>query len=233
MPTANYNIWTPNGQSSLKPLQTPFITLAESVDDALGEVTSSIPTRSVANQAERTAMYPTPVQGDSVYRLDRGWVERYYGVYNASTNPGGKSVAGWYAPSGTIIRSVRDNWPDGGQPIQTSSSPFIMRRLAIADPGVPYRIQGYGVASAGSLAAGTRWDMAMGVTNTNSNTVIEDLGQFSSSESSAFQTITSLPSAQVLTGNKDIILQLIRVVGSAQGQLNPTNHRLQYTMYAA
>jgi hypothetical protein len=50
----------------------------------------------VANQSERDAQYPTPGQGMSVYRTDLGLVQRYYGLYNASTNPGGKTPAGWY-----------------------------------------------------------------------------------------------------------------------------------------
>lgn len=50
----------------------------------------------VASQAERDAQYPTPAQGMSVYRTDLGVTQRYYGLFNSSTNPGGKSVAGWY-----------------------------------------------------------------------------------------------------------------------------------------
>lgn len=50
----------------------------------------------VASQAERDAQYPTPQQGMSVYRTDLGTQEIYYGLYNASTNPGGATTAGWY-----------------------------------------------------------------------------------------------------------------------------------------
>lgn len=50
----------------------------------------------VANQTERDAQYPTPAQGMSVYRTDLGVTQRYYGLYNLSTNPGGRSTAGWY-----------------------------------------------------------------------------------------------------------------------------------------
>ena len=50
----------------------------------------------VASQAERDAQYPTPAQGMSVYRTDLGMVERYYGLFNVSTNPGGRDTAGWY-----------------------------------------------------------------------------------------------------------------------------------------
>lgn len=50
----------------------------------------------VANQTERDAQYPTPAQGMSVYRTDLGVTQRYYGLFNSSTNPGGRDTAGWY-----------------------------------------------------------------------------------------------------------------------------------------
>jgi hypothetical protein len=50
----------------------------------------------VASQAERDAQYPTPAQGMSVYRTDLGVTQRYYGLFNSSTNPGGRDTAGWY-----------------------------------------------------------------------------------------------------------------------------------------
>ena len=50
----------------------------------------------VANQTERDAQYPTPAQGMSVYRTDLGVTQRYYGLFNSSTNPGGRDSAGWY-----------------------------------------------------------------------------------------------------------------------------------------
>lgn len=50
----------------------------------------------VANQTERDAQYPTPAQGMSVYRTDLGVTQRYYSLFNSSTNPGGRDTAGWY-----------------------------------------------------------------------------------------------------------------------------------------
>lgn len=50
----------------------------------------------VASQAARDALYPTPVQGQSVFRTDLGVTETYHGLYNASTNPAGATPAGWY-----------------------------------------------------------------------------------------------------------------------------------------
>jgi hypothetical protein len=56
--------------------------------------TSGVPI--VGNEAGRNSLYPTPAQGNSVFRNDLGTTETYYGLHNASTNPGGRAVAGWY-----------------------------------------------------------------------------------------------------------------------------------------
>lgn len=61
----------------------------------------------VASQAERDAQYPSPQQGMRVYRTDLGAEETYYGLYNVSSNPGGRATAGWYlAPVGRVIQVV-------------------------------------------------------------------------------------------------------------------------------
>lgn len=51
----------------------------------------------VANQGERDAKFMIPTQGLQVWRDDLGAVETYFGLYNASTNPGGRDTAGWYS----------------------------------------------------------------------------------------------------------------------------------------
>lgn len=53
----------------------------------------------VEGEQERDALFPSPVQGNAVFRLDLGYEERYFGVYNATSNPGGLVSAGWYPPS--------------------------------------------------------------------------------------------------------------------------------------
>ena len=50
----------------------------------------------VASAAERDAKFMSPTQGLQVWRNDYGTVETYYELYNASTNPGGATPAGWY-----------------------------------------------------------------------------------------------------------------------------------------
>lgn len=50
-----------------------------------------------ASAAARTAALPAPSQGMMSFLNDTGVVETYFAAYNASTNPGGKPTAGWYA----------------------------------------------------------------------------------------------------------------------------------------
>jgi hypothetical protein len=50
----------------------------------------------VATTAERDAKFMSPTQGLQVWRDDLGAIETYYGLYNSSTNPGGRDTAGWY-----------------------------------------------------------------------------------------------------------------------------------------
>lgn len=233
MATTNHNIWTPTGQTPMTPIQTPFATLAQSVADALDVTEAGIPTRPVASQTERNTLYPSPVQGNSVYRLDRGWVERYYGAFNAVTNPGGRAAAGWYAPSGTLLSVINANWPDAANDSDSTTSPFFLFRLAIPDPGVPYRVQLLGGAEAGSTAAGTRWDLNVGVTSTGSTSITENLGAYTGGEDFWYKQITTIPSALVFTGSKDAVIWIGRVYGTASGRVTKFNHRLRACIWAA
>lgn len=50
----------------------------------------------VADQAARDALYPNPIQGNTVFRADLGLRQTYYNAWNATTNPGGRALtAGW------------------------------------------------------------------------------------------------------------------------------------------
>ena len=58
----------------------------------------------VADAAARNVLYPTPAQGDRVVMTNVPY--RYFGVYNAATNPSGKATAGWYIEPGTLLASA-------------------------------------------------------------------------------------------------------------------------------
>ena len=56
-----------------------------------------------ASNAARTAALASPSQGMVSYLTDSNSYWQYYEAYNAGTNPGGASVAGWYPAEGTVL----------------------------------------------------------------------------------------------------------------------------------
>jgi hypothetical protein len=55
----------------------------------------------VADEEDRDSVYPAPVQGNTVFRADLGYEEKYYAAYNATTNPDGTTgTPGWYRYAG-------------------------------------------------------------------------------------------------------------------------------------
>lgn len=78
---------------------------------------------SVASAAARDILYPpaSVQQGNSVFRNDLGWDEMYHAAYNASTNPGGALVAGWYpANTGPTLYAI----PAASQTVGTAATRF-------------------------------------------------------------------------------------------------------------
>lgn len=110
----------PETENVLTPLAPHFAALADSADEAITAVrnSSAIP---VANEAARGTQFPTPAQGNAVYRLDRGYVERFYDEYASSGNPGGKTPAGWY-PDGTATLPAVLDQETGVQTIASTSA---------------------------------------------------------------------------------------------------------------
>lgn len=69
---------------------------AKSVDDKFTtnrSTTGFVP--AVTGTAQRNALFPAPAQGDRVHRLDLGYDQVYFALYNAGSNPGGMPSAGW------------------------------------------------------------------------------------------------------------------------------------------
>lgn len=113
--TPNFGIFFPDGDSQMTPIQTVFASVSSSVDEALLELAGDTP-QQANSAAARDAIFPSPQQGDTIYRTDRGWTERYFNIYNAATNPGGTLVAGWHSidfkPSGAAVQpfSAASGW---------------------------------------------------------------------------------------------------------------------------
>lgn len=115
------NIPFPDPGTSLTPLETHFAAVAEGAQ-AMGNAIRGATSPSVPSQAARTNLYPTPVQGNSVYRLDLGVTERYFSEYSATGNPGGATPAGWYAVS------------DGGPVVGTFTYGALYQNHALWEP---------------------------------------------------------------------------------------------------
>ena len=117
-----------------------------------------------AGTATRTAIWPTPFQGSSVFRNDGGYIETYYGAYNVSTNPGGMQTAGWYKSGGAILHSEwttsQTSTTNGGlsnigtltfdstNSNATNLATYSSGVLTLASPGL-YSVAWFGKATAG------------------------------------------------------------------------------------
>lgn len=88
----------PTNADAQKTLEQRLQDTATSVQTALTHNTVAV----VASAAARDSRFPTPTQGDGVWRSDKGWEERYFGTFNSSTNPGGATPAGWYPVAGAM-----------------------------------------------------------------------------------------------------------------------------------
>lgn len=80
----------------------------------------------VLNQIDRDTLYPSPSQGLRVFRDDLGYTEVYYEEYNAISNPGGRSPAGWGRENDT-------GWVTSGLSITPSTdwtlNSYVARRI--------------------------------------------------------------------------------------------------------
>lgn len=88
-----YWAWVSNSTSSVVLFDIRDLT----VDARLAKVAGG-----VSGEWERNRAFPSAVQGDRVYRKDRGWEEAYFGLYNATSNRGGATPAGWYPVGGAM-----------------------------------------------------------------------------------------------------------------------------------
>lgn len=79
------------------PMSAEAISAAEAT--SVGDSIETLPTP-VSSASARDSKFPVPEQGDSVWRLDKMWEERYYSVFNSTSNPQGAIVAGWYPVTG-------------------------------------------------------------------------------------------------------------------------------------
>lgn len=99
--TSPDGIQYPDTATGFTPQATHWAALADSTQAAItGLRGASI--APVATLAARNALYPTPVQGNTVSRLDTGYIERYFSEYSSGGNPGGATPADWYPIAGAL-----------------------------------------------------------------------------------------------------------------------------------
>lgn len=103
--SATWKIWSPDDQAPVAPLENLFTLQATSIDLAMTSL-KRVTSGSVASADERNSLFPSPKQGDAVYRKDIDIVERYHAGYNSTTNPYGAAVAGWYPEGSSIVCQV-------------------------------------------------------------------------------------------------------------------------------
>lgn len=90
----------------------------------------------VGSVAARSALFPAPVQGNTVFRTDLGYMERYYTAYDAVTNPSGTTgTVGWYKYAGGaplsdnyMINGALDIWQRGTSFAPVSNTAFTADR---------------------------------------------------------------------------------------------------------
>ena len=117
--------------------------LASSVSTVFTSYKTASPV-TVASAAARNSLFPSPVQGNAVFRNDLGYIERYYALYNVSTNPGGLSVAGWYRDLGRGQRALLGtgyrNYAAGGSNVGTAYADLPGITATVTTSGLPVMI---------------------------------------------------------------------------------------------
>lgn len=98
--TSPDNIVYPVSTDQVAPLESVLASMASSMQSAITGQRKYYSTV-MADQAARDAAFPNAVQGDRVFRADKGWEEGFFALYSA-TNPGGATPAGWYPLSGNL-----------------------------------------------------------------------------------------------------------------------------------
>lgn len=98
------NLYYPVGTDGISPLQTILANMQGSTQTALSALGTKFP--AVANSdAARNALFPSPVQGNRVFRSDRMYTEAYFSAWTGA-NPAGAKLAGWYPIDSHIYGKV-------------------------------------------------------------------------------------------------------------------------------
>jgi hypothetical protein len=131
--TPVFGIRYPDGTTKAKDLPAALATFGTDIEAALlnAEIPPAqpAPVMVAATAAARDAYWGVPTtttaqlalqnRGATTERRDTGETERYYALYNQSSNPGGMSAAGWYTVGGAAVGTTRSR---PGTTLQTIGS---------------------------------------------------------------------------------------------------------------
>ena len=113
-----------------------LLNMAHSIVEAINKMGRESGAPIVADAEGRDDLFPDPEQGNRVWRNDLGYTETYYETYHETTNPGGKTAAGW----------ARDGFQGGTLPIALGGSGANSKSGARINFGIT---AGYGDPSGG------------------------------------------------------------------------------------
>lgn len=197
----------------------------------------------VNDPSQLKVLYPTAKQGLIARVLSVGELWMYYAAYNAASNPGGKTPAGWYRVngSGRLLNTYEFDW-SGDAFRWADAVKLLTGGKVIPSQGVPYRIQVQAAAELGrepgAPANAPRYDLAVlavpaafGITGTILGSSQETVNHY--------QQFTTLPSAKVYTGETNLSIVAYRnsngvpAPAGQYGEVAGENRRFIVSVWAA
>jgi hypothetical protein len=112
------DIWYADGSEKVSAEKISY-NQAVSVGDKLEKVFYNTPIVCTSD-ADVVAAFPTPKQGDKVYRVDLAKEFMYFETYNSLVNDIGRLIPGWYPISGGLIPVVDDFATSDGDSTEVS-----------------------------------------------------------------------------------------------------------------
>lgn len=102
----------------------PYATTSDSMSVAditaamatgISEQLARLAAAGIVNSATaRDELYPNPIQGNTVFRSDLGVRQTYYAAYNGTTNPNGRTPAGWRDEQRIFVQENEPSVANGG-----------------------------------------------------------------------------------------------------------------------
>lgn len=170
-----------------------------------------------ADPAVLRTMFPVLKQGLLVNVLSVGEVWMYRAAYNASTNPGGMTPAGWYPVNnkGRLLNVYEIGWP--GEAFFWQDGIRLLKEFGIPPQGSPYRIQAQATGEVyvedGAPGNAPRYDLQITAGGAYGTTQGEVIGYEVAQPGVKYQKVDMLPTAKVYSGELRVSLRAARLFG--------------------